>query len=126
MQVIHFTAGAMDWLSASRAGLTRLVPLARGDGDLQLYCVHLIPGTHIVDPSTTHDSAVLVVNGEVLLQEDVGCRTELLSGMGAIIKAGQSYRLECARGAIVLTLESRHLKGPEEGISAPASVGPSC
>jgi hypothetical protein len=122
MQVIHFTAGATDRLSGFRAHLTRLVPLARGKGDLHVCCLHLMPGARIIEPPTTHDSALLVVHGQLLRSEDVGGRVQLSSGMGAVIKASQLYRLESSRGAIVLTVEAKHLKATEEGICTPARI----
>ena len=120
MRVIHFTEGATDWLFGFRAQLARSVSLVSGDGDTHVSCLHLKPCARIIDPPATHDCALLVVHGQVLVVEDHGASINLSCGMGAVIKAADRYHLECERGAIVLTVES--LEATPQGISTPQRI----
>ncbi len=122
MQVIHFTQGATDWLTGFSARRSRSVSLATGTGDTHLGCLHLMPGARIDEPPITHDCALLVVHGQVLVLEDVGSRVILSRGTGTVMKAGSRYQMESERGAIVLTFESKRLAATLQGISSPDRI----
>jgi len=122
MRVIHFTEGATDWLNGFRARFARSVPLASGEGETYLGCLHLMRGARINDPPETHDCALLVVHGEVVVSEDHGGRADLSCGMGVVIEANVPYHLESERGAIVLTVEARRLVPTAQGISTPERI----
>jgi hypothetical protein len=117
MRVIYFTEGATDWLNGFRAQRARSVPLASGGGKTDLGCLHLMPGARIIDPPGTHDCALPVSYGQVLVLEGQGGTVNLPCGMGAVITANVRYRLESERGAIVLTMESHRLEATAQGIS---------
>jgi hypothetical protein len=123
MQVIHFTRGATDPLKDFCAKGTGFVPLVDGGGDAHVSCLHLSAGAQISEPPATHDCALLVVHGHVIMTvEDSGARLDLYSGVGAVLKAGEHYGLESPLGAIVLAVESQRLEPTRRGISTPGRI----
>ena len=81
--------------------------LADGDGDTPVTCLHFVPGATIRAPPVTHDSALLIVSGNVNVVLDAGGSTFLSAGMGVVIDAGQHYSLNSSTGAIAIAVESR-------------------
>jgi hypothetical protein len=67
MDVIHFTLGATDPLTAFDASGVGFLPLTEGRGDSRLGCAHLALGATIASPSLTHVVSLLVVHGRVTL-----------------------------------------------------------
>ena len=122
MQIIHFTQGATDELSGFRALGVGSVPLADGSGDTHVTCLHFCPGAKILAPPVTHDSALLIVSGEVNVVFDVGGRAHLSAGMGVITDAGQHYSLESRTGAIAIAVESQRLQATVRAISTPERI----
>jgi hypothetical protein len=120
MQVIHFTEGATDLLWGFRAEGTRFVPLADGDGDVHVSCLHLLPGAFISEPPVTHDCAVLIVHGYVVVVGD--CRLDLYAGVGFVVNAGERYSLESSEGAILIVAEPRSLEATSCGRSTPQRI----
>ena len=122
MQVIHFTEGATDPLQGFGAQSARFVSLAEGGGDTHLSCLYLDAGARIDRPSTSHDCALLLVHGQVIFAAESGLRLDLSAGVGVVLKAGEYYRLESARGGILLLVESAVLAATEGGLSTPSRI----
>jgi hypothetical protein len=61
MRVIHFTKHAADPLEFSGASGASFLPLADGEGDTHLSCLHLEMGGKIKAPSIIHAAALLAV-----------------------------------------------------------------
>jgi redox-sensitive bicupin YhaK (pirin superfamily) len=105
--VIHFTEGATDPLQGFGAQRVRFVPLADGGGDTHVSCLYLDAGAQIRQPPSTHDCALLIVHGQVVVGgEGRAPRLDLSPGVGLVMKAGEHYMLESSRGGIVLLFES--------------------
>lgn len=123
MDLIHFTQGATDPLTAFDARLVGFLPLAEGRGDSHVGCAHLDPGTAIEAPSLTHAAALLIVHGRVTLcTEDPISRFDLSAGVGAILQKDERYSLTSDSGAIFLILEAAELVAHPRGISSPDRI----
>ena len=122
MRVIHFTEGATDFLKGFDAWRVRSVPLASGEGDVHITCLHLLSGSSVVGPPTTHDCALLVVLGRVIVHADMSGHTNLSGGMGVTLESGEGYSLRSAHGAIIIAVEAPHLKATAQGISSPERI----
>jgi hypothetical protein len=124
MKVIHFTHGATDALNAGfRAIGVGSVSLADGAGDTHVTCLHFVPGATILAPPVTHDSALLIVYGQVDVLPDAGGRASLSAGMGVVIEAGQHYSVKSQAGAaIAIAVESRRLQATAQAISTPERI----
>jgi hypothetical protein len=83
MDVIHFTHGATDPLESVGIRGAHFVPLADGEGDAHVRCVHLDLDATIESPSLTHAAALLVVHGRIKVSAHViGAIAHLRGGMG--------------------------------------------
>ena len=122
MRVIHFTEGATDLVLGLNAHEVRSVPLAGGDGFSNITCLHLLPGSSLIDRLTEQDSALLVVSGRVTATYDLGVHIDLSGGMGIVLKAGEWYSLESSKGAILIVVEAKQLSPTPEGISTPQRI----
>ena len=122
MQVIHFTEGATDPLKGFGAQSVRFVSLAAGGGDTHLSCLYVDAGARIDQPSTSHDCASLLVHGQGIFAGEFGLRLDLSAGVGLVLKAGERYRLESARGGILLLVESAVLAATKRGLSTPSRI----
>jgi hypothetical protein len=123
MDVIHFTYGATDPLNSGDAQGVRFLPLADGQGDCHLGCVHLDPGAKLAAPSLTHAAALLVVHGRInLTNEEPFVRLQVHAGMGCVFDKHQPYSLDTEVGAIVLIVESDTLAAHARGISSPDRI----
>jgi hypothetical protein len=123
MRVIHFTEGATDLMWGSRSKGTRFVPLADGEGDTHVSCLHLMRGCNGCEPPVTHDSALLIVHGRVtVIPSETHARIDLSAGVGFVVSAAECYSLETQEGAIVIVIESQRLEATECGISTPARI----
>jgi hypothetical protein len=120
MDVIHFTHGATDPLTAFDAHGVRFLPLVDGTSECHVSCAQLDPGAKIPAPSLTHAAALLVVHGKVTVWAD--CRIELFGGMGGVLAKGEAYSLETDIGAIILLVESDELTAHRRGISSPDRI----
>jgi hypothetical protein len=123
MQAIHFTEGATDPLLAFGSERVQFVPLADGSGDTHGSCLYLDAGAQIAQPPSTHDCALLIVHGQMIFAGERGVpRLDLSPGVGLVMKAGERYTLESAKGGIVLLIESDSLTANERGISTPERI----
>ena len=123
MKIIHFTEGVTNELAEFNSRGARFVPLADGDGDTHVSCIHLAAGAEISAPPLTHDSALLIVHGSVtVVVADSGAHLELSSGVGMVVEINEGYALKSSFGAILIVVESGWLEATELGISTPARI----
>jgi hypothetical protein len=74
VRIIHFTHAATDPLKGFGATAASFLPLADGQGDTHISCLHLEMGGKIEAPSITHAAALLVVDGRVPIESNIGAR----------------------------------------------------
>jgi hypothetical protein len=123
MDVIHFTHGATDPLESPGARGAHFLPLADGEGDAHIGCVHLDPGARVESPSLAHAAALLVVYGRITVTADASGKIAWLSGgMGCVLKREEAYSLKTETGAIVLVVEADTLAAHPRGISTPERI----
>jgi hypothetical protein len=123
MQVIHFTHGATDPLESFGAVGARFLPLADGQGDTHISCLHLETNGKIEAPSITHAAALLVVHGRIIIEpDDTHARINIHAGMGAVFEPGESYSLGTDSKAIILIVESQELTATARAISTPQRI----
>ena len=123
MDVIHFTHHATDPLQGFAASGARFLPLADGQGDTQISCLHLEKNGKVPSPSLTHAAALLVVHGRITVETKIPrSQIDLHSGMGAIFVKDEAYSLTSEEGAILLIVESDHLLASERAISKPQRI----
>lgn len=107
IDVIHFTSDAADPLNSSSARGVRFLPLADGNGDSHLRCLHLQRGAALRAPSTTRAAALLVVHGRInVITQFPFSNIQLHAGMGAIFADNEPYDLKSDSGAIVFVVEA--------------------
>jgi hypothetical protein len=123
MRVIHFTHRATDSLESFDASGASFLPLADGQGDTHISCLHLEIGGKIEAPSISHASALLVVHGRVTIEPaDTRARIKFSGGMGAVFNPNEPYILKSDTGAILLIVESQDLTAHPRGISTPQRI----
>ena len=124
MRIIHFTHGAADPLKNFDAKGAHYAPLADGDGDTHVSCVHLDPGATIHAPSLTHAAALLVVHGRIKVVSERGNtrNINIHAGMGAVVEPQEPYTFKSDLGAILLIVEAEQLLPHERGISNPERI----
>jgi hypothetical protein len=131
VEVIHFTVGATDPLPSLLAHGARSVPLAEGNGQTRLSCLHLAAGSQLSEPLATYDCALLLVHGHVIFtmieteylpDPTILMRLDMYAGMGLVVKSTEHYTLESVGGAILLAVESPRLDATLSGISTPARI----
>jgi redox-sensitive bicupin YhaK (pirin superfamily) len=123
MDVIHFTHGATDPMLVAGTRGAHFLPLADGEGDAHIGCVHLDPGATVESPSITHAVALLVVHGRITVTADATGKIAWLSGgMGCVLKRDEAYSLQSGPGAIVLIIEAHTLNSTIRGISTPERI----
>jgi hypothetical protein len=121
MRVIHFTQPAADPLNSFDAVGASFLPLADGEGDTHISCLHLEVGGKIEAPSITHAAALLIVHGRVTLELQPG-RINFSGGMGAVFSPNESYTLKSDTGAIIVIVESEQLAAHTRAISSPQRI----
>jgi hypothetical protein len=122
MRVIHFTLNAADPLKGFDASGATFLPLADGEGDTHLSCLHLEMGGKINAPSISHAAALLIVHGRVTIESDIGARINFSGGMGAVFNPNEPYTLTSEIGAILLLVESQELTAHQRAISTPQRI----
>jgi redox-sensitive bicupin YhaK (pirin superfamily) len=123
MDVIHFTHGATDPLESPGTRGAHFLPLADGEGDAHIGCVHLEPGATVKSPSLTHAAALLVIHGRIEVTADASGKIAWLSGgMGCVLRRDEAYSLQSEPGAVVLVVEAHTLKANIRGISTPERI----
>jgi redox-sensitive bicupin YhaK (pirin superfamily) len=122
MRVIHFSHAATVPLEAFGASGASFLPLADGQGDTHISCLHLEMGGKIEAPSITHAAAILVVHGRVTIESDIGARIKCSGGMGAVFEQNEPYMLKSETDAILLIVESQELTAHARAISTPQRI----
>jgi redox-sensitive bicupin YhaK (pirin superfamily) len=122
MRVIHFTHNAADPLESFDASGASFLPLADGQGDTHISCLHLEMGGKIEAPSITHAAALLIVHGRVTIEQATGPRIRFSGGMGAVFEQNEPYTLKSDTDAILLLVESQELTAHPRGISTPQRI----
>ena len=123
MDVIHFTHGAADPLDSSDATGAPFLPLAKGEGNSHISCLHLETGAKVTSPSVTHAAALLVEHGRITVTTlHPLMRIGIHAGTGCVIDCEEPYSIESTDGAIVIILEADELSAHEPGISTPERI----
>jgi redox-sensitive bicupin YhaK (pirin superfamily) len=122
MKVIHFTSPAADPLKAFDASGASFLPLADGEGDTHISCLHLEMGGKVESPSLSHAAALLIVHGRVTIEQSPGPRIHFSGGMGAVFEQNEPYTLKSETDAIVLIVESQQLTAHARAISTPQRI----
>ena len=121
MDVIHFTKGAAALTGFSASGASFL-PLADGEGDTHISCLHLKLGGKVESPSVSHAAALLIVHGRVTIEQAPGPRIHFSGGMGAVFEQNEPYTLKSETEAIILIVESQQLTAHARAISTPQRI----
>ena len=122
MKVIHFTQPAADPLEAFDAAGASFLPLADGQGDIHISCLHLETGGNVESPSLSHAAALLIVHGRVTIEQAPGPRIHFSGGMGAVFEQNEPYTLKSETDAIILIVESQQLTAHARAISTPQRI----
>jgi hypothetical protein len=122
MRVIHFTQPAADPLAAFDAAGASFLPLADGEGDTHISCLHFEKGGKIDAPSITHAAALLIVHGRVTIEQSPGPRIHFSGGMGAVFEQNEPDTLSTETGAVILIFESQQLTAHARAISSPQRI----
>ena len=121
MIIIHFTQRAADPLESFSP--SSFLPLADGEGNTHISCLHLSTGGKVPSPSTTHAAALLVVHGRITVETPFPrSQIDIHAGMGAVFDKDETYSLKSEEGAIVLIVESDHLLVSDRAISTPKRI----
>jgi hypothetical protein len=121
MQIIHFTRGATDPLKGCGATGAGFLPLADGNGNTHISCLHLETDAKISSPSLTHAAALLVFHGCIAVTT-TAAKIDIHAGMGAIVEKNESYSITSDSGAILLIIESQELTADARAISTPQRI----
>ena len=120
MIVIHFTSPAADPLKAFDASGASFLPLAAGEGNSHISCLHLETNAKVSSLSLTHAAALLCVHGRLTVTTQYPyIQIDLHAGTGAIVEKNEPYYLKSEEGAILLILESQELTAHARAISTP-------
>ena len=123
MHVVHFTYPATDPLEYFGAAGARFLPIADGQGDTHVSCLHLDMGGRIEAPPTSHATLILIVHGRVTIQiMDIGVGINFFAGMGAVLSQNEPYTLKADTAAILLLVESEQLTAHIRAISTPQRI----
>jgi hypothetical protein len=123
MNIIHFTEAAADALNSFGSSSAFFLPLADGQGDTHISCLHLEMNGKIEAPSITHAVALLVVHGRVSIEpDDTHAKINIHAGMGAVFSPNEPYALESGTGAILLLVESQELIPHTRALSSPQRI----
>ncbi len=122
MQVLHFTPGCLDPDGFGRKGTVAIMPLAASSGENEIFCLYLAPGGRIAVPPATYAQLYLVVNGRVTGTFDHSLRIEIWAGVGFVLEASESCRLESTAGAVLIAVESVGMTAEPCGLSLPERV----
>jgi hypothetical protein len=122
MKVIHFTSPAADPLEAFHAAGAYFLPLADGQGDTHISCLHLEMDGKVESPSLSHATALLIVHGRVTIEQSPGPRIHFSGGMGAVFEQNEPYTLKSETDAIILIVETQQLTAHTRAISTPQRI----
>ena len=73
-------------------------------------------------PPATYAQLYLVVNGRANGTFDHGLRIEIWAGVGFVLEASESCRLESMAGAVLIAVESAGMTADPCGLSLPERV----
>jgi hypothetical protein len=119
MDILHFTPGSFDPDNVRRHGTVAHMPMASGNGDFDISCLYLAPGSQIAVPPGRYAQLLLVVNGKLEATFEHRLRLEPSAGVGVLLKEGESCQLESATGAVIITLEGDQIEADPCGLSSP-------
>ena len=123
MDVIHFTHQATDPLRSLDSSGARFLPLADGNGNTHISCLHLERNAKVSSPSLTHAAALLVVHGRLTIETTTPqIRIEIHAGSGCIVEKDEAYSLKSEEGAILLIVESQELTAHARAVSTPQRI----
>ena len=122
MQVLHFTPGCLDPDGFRKKGTVAAMPLAASNGESEISCLYLAPGSSIAVPPAPYAQLYLVVNGRVTGTFDHSVRIEIWAGVGFLLEASESCRLESAAGAVLIAIEAAGMTVDPCGLSLPEHV----
>jgi hypothetical protein len=121
MDVIHFTSAATDPLKGFGATGASFLPLADGEGNSHISCLHLERNANVLSPSLTHAAALLCVHGRTTVKT-TAAKINIHAGMGALFEKNEAYSLTSEEGAILLIVESQELTAHARAISTPQRI----
>ena len=113
---------AADALTGFSALGASFLPLADGQGDTHISCLHLETGGKVESPSLSHAAALLIVHGRVTIEQAPGPRIHFSGGMGAVFEQNEPYTLKSETNAIILIVESQQLTAQARAISTPQRI----
>jgi hypothetical protein len=123
MDVIHFIQAAADPLTSFSATGACFLPLADGNGNSHISCLHLERNAKVSSPSITHAAALLVVHGRITVETRTPqIRIDIHAGSGCIVEKDEAYSLKSEEGAILLIVESQELSAHARAISTPQRI----
>jgi len=123
MDVIHFTSAATDPLKGFGSSGASFLPLAQGQGNSHISCLHLERDGKIQAPSISHSAALFCIHGCLSVKTPFPeTQINLHTGMGAVFSPNEPYTLKSETGAILLIVESQELTAHARGISTPQKV----
>ena len=123
MLIIHFTSAATDPLTGFGSSTASFLPLADGEGNSQISCLHLEKNGEVHAPSISHSAALLCVHGCLSVKTPFPeTQINLHAGMGAILEEDEPYSLMSEEGAILLIVESDRLIASDRAISTPQRI----
>jgi hypothetical protein len=128
MRVIHFTKAAADPLKSfdcapAAASAVSFLPLADGNGNSHISCLHLERNAKVSSPSLTHAAALLAVHGRIIVETPTPqIRIDIHAGSGCIVEKDEAYSLMSEQGAILLIVESLKLTAHARAISTPQRI----
>src|ERR1700678_2372435 len=123
MKVIHFTHRATDPLTAFGSSGAAFLPLADGQGDTHLSCLHLEMDGKVESPSLSHAAALLIAHGRVTIEQSPGPRIHFSGGKGALFEQNEPYTLKSETGAIILIVEAQQLTAHTRRLNATKDRG---
>ncbi len=122
MQVLHFTPGCLDPNGFRKKGTVVAMPLVASSGDSEISCLYLAAGGSVTLPPAPYAQLHLVVNGRVIGTFDHSLRIEIWAGVGFVLEASESCRLESTAGAVLIAVESAAMTADPCGLSMPERV----
>src|SRR5258706_10441374 len=123
MQVLHFTPGCLDPNGFRKKGTVVAMPLVASSGDSEISCLYLAAGGSVTLPPAPYAQLHLVVNGRVIGTFDHSLRIEIWAGVGFVLEASESCRLESTAGADLIAPEAAAMRTDTPGRSRPPRGG---
>jgi hypothetical protein len=122
MDLVHFTPGSIGHDTARTPGAAAIMPLANGKGDVEISCLYLPPRGWVSVLLSDHSQLILTVNGKASATFPTGFGPKIYAGMGMLLHAGETCRLDSVLGAVIIAIEATKLEADLCGISLPDRV----